>query len=276
MPTKIEWCDETFNPWVGCAKISLGCEHCYAERDFGHRRGFAQWGEGKPRRRTAVANWLKPLRWNRKCEKDGTRLTVFSGSLCDIADPEVPQDWFDDLMRLVLGTPHLTWLLLTKRPFELHTRMLEWFCEPLEKNLWLGVTVENQEMANKRITELLKIPAAGYFVSMEPLLGPVNLHQVMIEHNGYPIGEIDALRGIYAFPHVEKGTAKEPCRKLDWAIVGGENGPGARPMDERWALNILEQCQNTSIPFLYKSSGGREKNRTLAGQTWEQFPGGLK
>ena len=113
--SKIEWTDHTFNPWIGCTKVSPGCEHCYAEGES-KRRGWASWGRGCPRKRTSKSNWLQPFAWNRDAIKRGTRLRVFCASLSDVFDNEVPAEWRQDLWAVIQKTPALDWLLLTKRP----------------------------------------------------------------------------------------------------------------------------------------------------------------
>src|SRR5438132_7048312 len=113
--TKIPWAHHTFNGWIGCTAVAPECEHCYAEA-MSKFRGWAQWGVGKPRMRTSEENWKKPLRWNREADALGIRYRVFSSSLSDVFDTEVPAEWRNDLFELIRKTPNLDWLLLTKRP----------------------------------------------------------------------------------------------------------------------------------------------------------------
>jgi protein gp37 len=112
--TAIEWADHTFNPWTGCTKVSPACDHCYAE-SWAKRSGTVRWGPGEPRRRTTDANWRQPLKWNAQAQREGRRFRVFCASLADVFDNEVPVQWRVDLFRLIASTPHLDWLLLTKR-----------------------------------------------------------------------------------------------------------------------------------------------------------------
>lgn len=112
--TSIEWADHTFNPWTGCTKVSHGCDGCFAE-SWAKRSGTVRWGVGEPRRRTTNANWRLPPKWNAQAEREGRRFRVFCASLADVFDNEVPQEWRDDLFRLIERTPRLDWLLLTKR-----------------------------------------------------------------------------------------------------------------------------------------------------------------
>lgn len=155
--SKIEWCDATFNPWVGCTKVSPGCEHCYAER-FGHRFGV-QWGVNLSRRRTSESYWKQPLAWNRRAECEGKMIRVFCASLADVFDSEVPQQWRVDLFRLILQTPHLDWLLLTKRIGNARHMIQEamWCCgfhngmhHSMPANVWLGASSRNARMQEFR------------------------------------------------------------------------------------------------------------------------------
>ena len=181
--SKIEWCDHTFNPWQGCTKVSPACDNCYAA-NYGNRFGI-EWGAGKPRKRTSEAYWKKPLKWNRDAEKSGTRPRVFCASLADVFDNEVPQQWRYELLDLISDTPHLDWLLLTKRIGNAE-KMLDdcmhpaiTFCEKWEDkplgNVWLGITVCNQEEADRDIPKLLSVPAVKRFVSIEPMLELINI-----------------------------------------------------------------------------------------------------
>lgn len=201
--SKIAWCDHTFNPWEGCAKVSPGCTNCYAETR-NQRFGGDNWGVGKPRRRTSEANWRQPLKWNREADRllsgeltadpdKVRRPRVFCASLADWLDPEVPIEWLADLLVLIAETPHLDWLLLTKRPQLWRERMgaiaadewglplgaailaQQWLAGTAPANIWLGTTVEDERRADERIPALLTIPAEVRFLSMEPLLEQVDL-----------------------------------------------------------------------------------------------------
>lgn len=289
--SKIEWTDHTFNPWIGCTKVSPACDNCYAET-FAKRTGGPKWGKDEPRRLTSHANWQKPLAWDRKAARLGVRYRVFCASLADVFDVEVPDDWRDRLLALIAATPHLDWLLLTKRPKVAadylgmpadtaaeragHGATLNgWDCEtacavvnwingwsrwhdaffdgnPLDgsaprwplPNLWLGTTVETQAMADARIPWLLDAPAAKRFVSMEPLLGPVDLTSVR------PHGrdEVNALLGF----DFDQGVA---CNGLNWVISGGESGVDARPSHPDWFRGLRDQCAAAQVPFLFKQWG---------------------
>lgn len=244
--TKIEWADHTFNPWIGCTKVSPACDHCYAEADFAHRRKVVQWGAGQPRKRTAPSTWAQPLKWNREAERLGIRYRVFCASLADVFDNEVPAQWRADLLQLIDRTPHLDWLLLTKRIGNVWRMMLEVSqrCGGGEQpmpNVWIGATICNQEEADRDIPKLLAVPAAKRFLSIEPLLGPVDLAKACAHARWTDADGIECV----AMP-----------RHLDWVIVGGESGHGARPMHPDWARSLRDQCQAAGVPFLFKQWGG--------------------
>ena len=173
--SKIEWCHHTFNPWIGCTKVGPGCDNCYAEADFDKRRHVVQWGAGQPRKRTAMSTWAMPLRWNAKAERLGVRYRVFCASLADVFDNEVPAEWRHDLFDLIERTPHLDWLLVTKRIGNVRQMIPDRWSVCMPPNLWLGITVVNQAEADRDIPKLLGLKVSVRFLSMEPLLGPVDL-----------------------------------------------------------------------------------------------------
>jgi protein gp37 len=236
--SKIEWTDHTFNPWIGCSKVSAGCAHCYAEALMDRRMGMARWGDGGTRVRTSVANWKKPLKWNRDAKRSGKRARVFCASLADVFEdrPELV-GWREELFDLIAYTPWLDWLLLTKRP-ENVGRMTKGTVAAgghggrLRFNMWLGTSVESQETADKRIPELLKVSAAVRFLSVEPMLGPVQIEERWLR------GAWDVSWSV--FP------------RIDWVICGGESGPGARPMNLDWARSLRDQCKAAGVPFFFK------------------------
>jgi protein gp37 len=262
--TLIEWADHTFNPWTGCTKVSPGCDHCYAE-GWAKRSGTVTWGVGEPRRRTTPANWRKPVQWNAAHDaffaEHGRRQRVFCASLADVFDNAVDPAWRADLFSLVMSTPNLDWLLLTKRIGNALPMMRELAhgadpdlplsdMEPLP-NLWVGATIVNQEEADRDIPKLLAVPARVRFLSMEPLLGPVDLvtaGALFTETgNSDPIGRI--------INQAEAGAIYEDEPLLHWVIVGGESGPGARPMHPDWARSLRDQCAAAGVPFLFKQWG---------------------
>jgi protein gp37 len=244
--SKIEWTDHTFNPWMGCTKVSPACDHCYAEVSTPSRTLGVEWGAGQPRRLTSEANWKEPLRWNAQHEKffaeHGRRQRVFCASLADVFDNEIDPQWRVNLFALIEQTPDLDWLLLTKRIGNV-TKMVEQgqFFPSHWPNVWIGATICNQEEADRDIPKLLQVPAAVRFLSMEPLLGRVDLYR-----GGWSF--LNALRP-------PSGNKLGWDRGLDWVIVGGESGPHARPMHPDWARSLRDQCAAAGVPFLFKQWG---------------------
>jgi protein gp37 len=228
--TRIEWCHHTFNPWRGCTKVSAGCANCYAEAiSLRNPKVLGEWGPDGRRAIAAESYWAKPLRWDRDAALAGERRKVFCASLADVFEErdelEAPRE---RLWELTSRTPHLDWLLLTKRP----GFAARWIAgRPLPDNCWLGVSAEDQERTEERIPALLEIPAPLRFLSLEPLLGPIDL---------------PTLAGIA------------------WAIVGGESGPGARPCDVGWIRSILDQCRSAGVAPFVKQLGGRPRGLRLA------------
>ncbi|SCB10189.1 phage Gp37/Gp68 family protein [Cupriavidus alkaliphilus] len=238
--SKIEWTDHTFNPWEGCQKVGPGCDHCYAETRNARFGGGTpvNWGPGAPRRRTSPANWRKPLAWNRDAgvfyAQHRRRQRVFCASLADVFDNAVDPAWRADLFDLIMATPNLDWLLLTKRIGNVASMLVgPGMPGRLPSNVWLGATIVNQAEADRDIPKLLATPAAVRFLSMEPLLEEVTVFSVD--------GPID----------VPDGDASP----LHWVIVGGESGPGARPMHPDWARSLRDQCAAAGVPFLFKQWG---------------------
>jgi protein gp37 len=220
--THIAWTDHTFNPWIGCTKVSPGCDHCYAET-LNHRWGNSNWGKGQPRRVTSDANWKQPLAWNREAEAAGRKSTVFCASMADVMDDEAPEGARDRLWELIDKTPNLIWQLLTKRPHRYQRYLPEKF---KYDNVWLGTSAENQEFYDVRwpILELYGDEGFVLWVSYEPALGPVRMAGV---GNGSP----------------------------DWIIFGGESGSGRRPMESKWADDLLAECRTTGTKFFMKQMG---------------------
>ncbi|MDP1886618.1 phage Gp37/Gp68 family protein [Polaromonas sp.] len=285
--SKIEWCDHTFNPWIGCTKVSVGtyggCELCYAERSTPARVQGVVWGPGAPRRRTSVGNWVLPRCWNAQHQafynEHGRRQRVFCASLADVFDNEVDPQWRADLFALIRATPNLDWLLLTKRigmvlpqlkeagmhcnstdRGDLAFWIMSWFDGRPPANVWLGATVVNQKEADRDIPKLLATPARVRFLSMEPLLGPVDL--TMLNNPG-PLHQrgafINALRGgTYGLvPNTGERhrITHGPLESVDWVIAGGESGPRARPMSIQWARTLRDQCKAAGVPMLFKQWG---------------------
>lgn len=222
--TKIEWCDEVWNPVTGCSHSgSPGCDNCYAKRMATRLRGRYGYPQKKPFAITVHPNRFDvPRRWRMPRH-------VFVNSMGDLFHEDVPRDVIADIFRIMLSHPEHIFLILTKRP----ARMRDFVRDSIPKvkdagvprskdlfiNIWMGVTAENQEYADKRIPILLDTPAYVRFVSVEPMLGPVNLPQV---------------------------------HSLDWVICGAETGPRKRPMDIDWAVSLMHQCKTADVPFFFK------------------------
>ena len=241
--TKIEWCDSTFNPWLGCSPVSPACDHCYAER-IARQYRMNCFGRN-PRKITTDVNWKKPLAWNRNAERAGTRQSVFCGSMCDVfeARPELIRER-ERLWNLVELTPALDWLILTKRPENIHTmlRSRDWYLRM--PHVHIGVTAENQKTLNERVrygvaaTDAALYLQGRVFLSMEPLLGSVD-----ISH------------------HAKSQT-------LDAVIVGGESGPNARPMHPDWVRALRDQCAGGGCAVLFQAVGRIRINPILNGR-WQ-------
>lgn len=269
--SKIAWTDHTFNPWIGCARVSAECKNCYAETmdaryQFG---GRINWGKTAPRHRTGEANWRKPLAWNRAAEAAGVRRRVFCASLADVFEDRRDLDPMrDDLWELIRQTPNLDWLLLTKRPEMIpHLGLMgvgRCQCEDSDSsfdpgivkssngdhwharcqwpdNVWLGTSVGHPDTVH-RIDTIRPLWASVRFLSCEPLLDD--------------LGPLD-LTGI------------------DWVICGGESGPNARPIDPEWVRDLRDQCQSAGVPFFFKQWGGNTPDaggHLLDGQVIQEFP----
>lgn len=286
--SKIEWCDSTFNPWIGCTKISPACDHCYAEAQMDTRLGRARWGAGQARVRTSPANWRTPLRWDRslfhECVACGwrgedsalasskrvcptcsgntfraARRRVFCASLADVFDNEVDSQWRSDLFELIRATPSLDWLLLTKRIGNAQ-RMIEEAVPysslfgPLN-NVWLGATICNQSEADRDIPKLLAVPAAVRFLSIEPMLGPIDLRWAFADIRTACCHRCGFRTNSVGGVCPNDGTTLRGDIGLDWVIAGGESGPHARPSHPDWLRSLRDQCAAAGVPFLFKQWG---------------------
>lgn len=224
--SEISWTDATFNPWIGCMKVSPACDNCYAERDNGRRHWVPGWGAGVPRRRTSEQNWNNPRRWDRKAAATGKPLRVFCASLADVFDNEVEQAWREDLWRLVRETPNLRWILLTKRVGNAN-KMLPADWGAGYPNAGIMSTLESQDVWDRDFPKLMATPAAWHGVSAEPLLSRVAIGDLVMRH-GVP----------------------------DWIITGGESGPNFRPLDMEAVRIIRDDCERFGITFHHKQNGG--------------------
>jgi protein gp37 len=239
----------TFNPWIGCTNVSPGCDHCYAEALMDTWLAKVKWGPGQERVRTSEQNWEGPVKWNKRAAAEGVRRKVFCASLADVFDNEVPSSWRADLFELIFNTPALDWLLLTKRIGNATTMISDALGDNMRSarvplpNVWLGATVVNQEEADRDIPKLLATPAAVWFLSIEPILGPISFLWASWHPFGQgPAGSTNHLDGL---------------RRIDWVIVGGESGPKARDTEVAWIESIVHQCKAASVPVFVKQLGDR-------------------
>lgn len=267
--TSIEWTDHTINPFVGCSKCSPGCQHCYAER-------FAARLAKNPKTQAKYAGVVdKNCHWTGrmsrldlscfdKLPKKPSR--VFVGSMTDIFHENTSSNRIDDIFLKIAQFPQHTFLFLTKRPKIMADYFPNKECEDWltwgmtvedqqhlswpQKNVWLGVTVCNQKEADEKIPVLLKIPAAKRFVSVEPMLGPIDLGFCVFDRRK----EIRHLvNGPACLNEEQADSMVAPV--VDWIICGGETGPGARPIYPDWVKSLRNQCNNAEVPFFFKSWG---------------------
>lgn len=269
--TAISWCDHTFNPWIGCTKVSPACDGCYAEALMDKRYGRVEWGApGKgvgTRSRTSKSNWRQPIRWNKKAMESGTRPFVFCSSLADVFDNQVPIEWRRDLFELIIKTPYLVWLLLTKRPQNIVRMYGAAFDMPWPRNAAIGTTVEDQTRADVNVPALLAAKAelnpAFSFLSCEPLLGPIDLqYPISIWPEG-PAGCCSGrdcgCMGLPVDPPLIWG--------IDWVITGGETDQGghrARPTHPDWFRSLRDQCAAAGVAFHHKQNGEWAKHSLKA------------
>ncbi len=258
MSTKIEWTDATWSPIVGCTKVSPGCDHCYAEKMANRLSGIQTKysmviHEGKWSGNTFMDEIAleKPLSWKKPRR-------IFVCSMGDLFHESVPFNWILEIMYVINKCPQHTFQILTKRPERMHEFFTDWVPNPFSledgdlPNLHLGVTAENQEQANKRIPILLQIPAAKRFISIEPMLGLISFRWAMWQ------------------PMRSKTWHLDGMKEIDQVIVGGETGPGARPMHPDWVTQIRDQCIESNTPFFFKSWGGKDKaNHLIEGKEWK-------
>lgn len=291
MSTKIEWADETWNPTVGCTRVSRGCDHCYAVRHTRRLagqlplyRGLVNPGKGhfNGTVRTVPERLEQPLRW-RKPRR------VFVDSMSDLFHPDVPDGFIAHVFAVMAASPQHTYQILTKRSGRMaevlgsetfwavaweHGMERWWDMEALAymdrlgprfplPGVWLGTSVEDQDAANERIPHLLRTPAAVRFLSCEPLLGPLRLSQYLQldEENGasdfreFHGWGYDSYSGGFTGPNTHGDPTYAPEPGLHWVIVGGESGPRARPMHPDWARSLRDQCEHAGVPFFFKQWG---------------------
>lgn len=220
--SKIEWTTHTFNPWIGCTKVSPACDDCYADV-LSSRYGWAKWGTGEPRHRTSEATWRYPITWDRKAQAAGQRPYVFCASLADVFDNEVDPQWRADLFSVIRKTPNLIWLLLTKRIGNVRKMV-----DVMPRNVAVGATLANQEEYDRDRMKLADVKRefkpVFTFASIEPMLGPVIID----------------------------------CNAPDWIICGGESGRSPREMDPQWARDLRDQAARFNRAFFMKQMTGKK------------------
>ncbi len=264
--TAISWTNHTFNPWIGCTKVSPGCKNCYADRQNDRYHWTTGWGPGQERHITGGNNWNEPLRWAKKARLAGRREMVFCASLADIFDHEAPVFARRSLWQIIRSTSDiLDWQLVTKRPHRIELVMHEDGLEHdffLNHRVWLITSTEDQEWFNKRVPVLLKIPAAVHGISGEPLLGSIDARKYLrptlcLVCNGSTSVSVRNGNGAYrpCPACLVSKNGQGYANSLDWVIVGGESQQGARPMHPDWARSLRDQCLESGVPFFFKQWG---------------------
>lgn len=277
--SKIEWTDQTWNPVTGCTRVSPGCDHCYITRTPPLRMLGRRWDGDGPGSTTGV--WLHPERLGQPSRWKRPR-RVFVNSLSDLFHPGVPDEFIADVFARMATTGRHTFQLLTKRPARMKALLTSarfgamvkesageaWIAatgEPMAplENVWLGVSVEDQQRADQRIPLLLDTPAAVRFLSCEPLLGPVDLWAWLDPWNralAHSKANPSHILGPYGdtIEHVDCDSCGFDSQRqcgFDWVIVGGESGPGARPMHPDWARSLRDQCTAAGVAYFFKQWG---------------------
>ncbi|MBE3584967.1 MAG: phage Gp37/Gp68 family protein [Thermoanaerobacter sp.] len=292
--TRIEWATHVWNPVTGCNPISEGCRNCYAERFARRLAGRYGYPKVDPFRVTLHPERVEePLRW-RKPRR------VFVCSMGDLFHDNVPDEYIDRVFAAMATAKQHTFLLVTKRPKRMKNYLTDqcrrgeiarWFstgaiyraqvvASGYEKripwplpNVWLGVTAENQDRADERIPVLLQIPAAVRFVSVEPMLGPVDLTRIPCPNGCDP--ETYCVRCCHDYNQNDWGTVNSFEEGISWVIAGGETGPKARPCHPDWVRSLRDQCQSAGVPFFLKQmhiGGNLVKMPELDGRRWDELP----
>ena len=230
----IAWTTHTWNPVTGCTQVSPGCDNCYALAIAERFRGGKAWPRGfdltlRPHRLDEPLHWRKPA-------------YVFVNSMSDLFHKDIPDDYLRQVWDVMMRADQHTYQVLTKRAHRM-VHKIRTLSLPVPAHIWLGVSAEDQRMADSRISCLLDVPASVHWVSAEPLLGPVDLGEYL--------------------------------EGLDWVVVGGESGPGRRPMDYAWARSLRDQCRDAGVAFFYKQGNALRPGQDdeLDGRIHQEMPG---
>lgn len=295
--TQIQWCHHTFNHIRGCTKISPGCANCYADQQSKRNPStLGVWGPNGTRVVAAESYWKEPLKWDRKAKEAGFRRRVFCASLADVFENwqgpiintagqrvshiegacEIVTTMNDvrrRLFKLINETPNLDWLLLTKRPENILDTIRNCSGVPISEfervfhNVWLGTSVEDQQRANERIPELLKVEARVRFLSVEPMLGPIDLSlwvpgscEYCVDAESYGLKKTDCpyCHGSGRMLSYDSNACQ--TRGIDWVICGGESGGKARRFDIQWARSLRDQCREAGTAFFMKQMGSNPED----------------
>jgi protein gp37 len=235
----IAWTDHTWNPWMGCAKVSQGCKYCYAATLTKNRMGIDVFGTS-PRQRTQPAVWRRPDKWNREAELVQEPRRVFTASLADVFEdhPQV-NEWRPEVFDIIARCPWLDFQILTKRPENLQ-RMLPDDWHNGWPNVWLGTSIEDNRVRH-RAEALRSVPAINHFISYEPAIGP--LDKLELTH-------------------------------IEWMIVGGESGPGHRKLKLEWAEDMRQRCEAEGVAYFFKQDSGyrTEMGIDALGAIYREYP----
>lgn len=269
--TDIEWADYTWSPVTGCSPASAGCDNCYAARIAKRFEGTKAFPDG-------FNVTLHPERLNdpRKLKQAGQM--IFVCSMADLFHPDVPDSFIESVFAVMRNTPQHTFFVLTKRPermfskdwavcsdqFAVDSKMISQWYAP---NIWLGVSAENQEAADKRIPVLMDLPVAHRFVSVEPMLGPVDLCVIPANCHGFNGDDVaedyfSALTG-WTYDPQDRMMGRKLFNHLEWVICGGETGSGARKCQAEWVERLFDQCHTFYVPFFFKKWGSAQGNGDL-------------
>lgn len=238
--TKIEWCTSTWNPVIGCRKVTAGCKNCYAEKmakRFWHGQECADWN-GSVLIRSEVMD--QPLHWKKPRD-------IFVCSMSDLFLHTVPKTIRDHVFNVARKCQHHKFLILTKRAQSMANYCLD-SLSGVHANVWLGVTVENQAEADRRIPELIKCDTPVRFISVEPMLSKVNIEKYIAPLSGVPNEN-----------------------RIDWVICGGETGQSHRKIDPNWVINLQHQCKRHAVPFFFKQMNHKGDSK-IFGKEYREFP----